>query len=442
MEVIEVYGYVRVSTDEQEKTGFSIDSQVTDIEEEAERRGFILNDIFVDDGYSATYLKRPSIQKLIRILAKSKKPKVIITRHPDRLVRNLTYKRSLQCVFKKFNVHIICLQGSWEGKDSDADVVADISMLFAENEVRKIPRRVIDGYRGSADLGNYPIGGVPPRGYRREKNKNGKGSYLIPCEKEAKEVVKIFETLATNLYTIRRMTKHLQKNKVMGKRWDEKIVRNIVDNPIYYGRLTTEWYDKENHTIPLISKELWTKVQNIVHHRKAMTHHHYYFKRLVRCQTCGSYLTCEPAWKTKRNGKDKILYKYYTCQTCKKRINEQNILKSFLQTYNRYKYKILDKKIIEETEEKIKKIKQRIEYLNKDYDDGMIEEEFYRSSIQVAYQKIHSLQQEIETIHTSNIQDFYSLSQMQQRAFIVANVKEIHVDLKEKKIDIQYLQEE
>lgn len=410
----------------------------------------------VDDGYSASNLRRPNVQQLIRRLSSNNNAKLLLIRHPDRLVRNLMLKRSLECAFAKYNVKVMTLHGSWDGQDTDSSMVADISMLFAENEIKKIPKRVKDGYRGSALSGNYPIGGkTVPRGYKKEFNKQkGKGSKLVADGDNAIEVIKIFNTLATNRLTVRQMAKYLDKNRVMEKRWNEKQLMEMLDDPIYYGRLVREWFDSEDpnileaektmwystisHTEPLVSKELWEEVQAIIHHRKSITKHSYLFKCLVQCKECGTYLTCDPAWKTKKNKKDKVLYKYFYCKKCNKRINEMYIFNSFIDSYGDYKREVQDTELIHSLQAKIRNIRKRIEYLNNDYDNGIIDDETYNMSIRVAYQTIKANQKEIEMIKASTDMDFENLTHLQKRAIIVANVEKVEVDLFEKKCYFHY----
>lgn len=458
MKKIEFYGYCRVSTDEQEKYGFSITEQEVDLFNKARAMGneIPVENMYVDDGYSASNLKRPMIQALIRKLTANYSPKILYIRHPDRLIRDLMLKRSLQCVFEKYHVTIITLHGSWNGKDSESDIVADITMLFAENEIKKIPQRVRDGYRGSALNGNYPLGGKNvPRGYRKQMNKRlGKGYYLVPDGENAIEIVKIYNTMATNRLTVRQMAKYLHKNRIMGLKWNEKQLIKMLDNPIYYGRLKRDWFDSEDtkildeqkglwysttcHTEPLVSKELWMTVHGIIHHKKSQTKHNYLFKRLIQCKECGTYLTCDPAWKTKKNKKEKILYKYHYCKKCKKRINEDFILEQFLESYSSFKTNIQDKELISSLQSKIKKIRKRIDYLNDDFDNGIIDDETYNANVRLAYQSIKANQEEIKLIKSSNETDFSSLSHLQKRAIIVANVEKIEVDLNEKKVFFIY----
>lgn len=57
--------YARVSSEEQAKHGFSIENQKRQCIEFAERNGYYIEKVFVDEGKSAKNLDRPEIQDLM-----------------------------------------------------------------------------------------------------------------------------------------------------------------------------------------------------------------------------------------------------------------------------------------------------------------------------------------------------------------------------------------
>ena len=63
-------GYIRVSTDMQADKGTSLDNQYARIQEYAMQRGFILENIFEDAGYSGKNTNRPGFQAMFNRLRK------------------------------------------------------------------------------------------------------------------------------------------------------------------------------------------------------------------------------------------------------------------------------------------------------------------------------------------------------------------------------------
>jgi site-specific DNA recombinase len=81
--------YARVSSEEQAKHGFSIENQKKQCKEFAERNGYYVEKMFVDEGKSAKNLDRPEIQDLITYCSKkSNKINAVIIWRLDRISRN------------------------------------------------------------------------------------------------------------------------------------------------------------------------------------------------------------------------------------------------------------------------------------------------------------------------------------------------------------------
>jgi hypothetical protein len=80
-------GYVRVSTEEQARSGLGLDAQRAAVESEAARRGWTL-DLAVDDGYSAKDLRRPAITAALAQL-RAGDAQVLVVAKLDRLSRSL-----------------------------------------------------------------------------------------------------------------------------------------------------------------------------------------------------------------------------------------------------------------------------------------------------------------------------------------------------------------
>ena len=81
--------YVRVPSEEQAKHGFSIENQKKVCSEFAERNGYYIDKLFVDEGKSAKNLDRPEIQELMLYCSKKKNNiKAVIIWRLDRISRN------------------------------------------------------------------------------------------------------------------------------------------------------------------------------------------------------------------------------------------------------------------------------------------------------------------------------------------------------------------
>lgn len=429
-------GYVRVSTDEQGKFGFSIIDQKNEIMSYAERNNIVIDRFYEDDGYSATTLKRPNVQKLLKLVAEGKVRRIFI-RHSDRLIRNLLLQRSLQKIFEMFKVTVVSLNFDTDCSTPEKAFQTDFSGLLNEFEVKKVSPRTRKGLRGSASSGNYSVGGKPPLGYKREKNeKLGKGSYLIIDKEQGEVIVKIFNTLASNRVTVTDMAKYLNKNRVLNRRWNIRQLFRMLDNPIYYGKFEQDWYEEEGHTIPLVDKDLWDEVQTVIHKKKRGTVNFYLFKRVVQCKDCGCYTVLESSNKARKRGY--VTYRYYKCPMCCKRINEKLVKKEFVNSFSLSQTDVLDQYYIKKLKKKIELKRNRIELMNKDFDNNLMEEEYYSIEIKKVYKDIKSLNKEITDFSKNDLKDFEALTNMQKRALILSNVEKIIVSFKNEEISIKF----
>ena len=70
----------------------------------------------------------------------------------------------------------------------------------------------------------------------------------------------------------------------------------LIRNPIYYGDFLWKGVLYQGKHIPLISKELWERVQNKFNNNRSRSHkrkkHHFLFSGLMRCN-CGCLITAE-----------------------------------------------------------------------------------------------------------------------------------------------------
>ncbi len=81
-------GYIRVSTDMQADKGTSLDNQIARIQEYASEKGYTLEKIYEDAGYSGRNTKRPGFQEMFTRLRQGGINAVIVW-HSTRFARNL-----------------------------------------------------------------------------------------------------------------------------------------------------------------------------------------------------------------------------------------------------------------------------------------------------------------------------------------------------------------
>lgn len=435
--------YSRVSTKEQASQGASIEAQIQEHKDYASSHGFTISKFYSDEGYSAGSFDRPALQEMIKFVAQNKKVNGkypynihLLIRYQNRLIRDIAKKRSLQAVFKTYNINVICLNGRWEGTPIDGGLATDIQMIFDENERTQISPRVIASYKRIAEDGFYPFGGPAPIGYT--KVNIGNRVKLKKDPDRADMIEQIFKIMALNKYTLVELIEYLNSINALGIYWHKNKMWHLINNPLYYGRFVTKWFDSEEsdhigpywhsheaHTEPIVSKELFEKVQKACHYSKIKEYHYYPFKGKVKCSICGEWMGLESVYKVAKGRKK--LYQYYRCSHCNKRIN-QNFIRQYIVTHHP---KLDVPKGNQDEIKRLKRIiaqkKRSIEITEKYFEDGLMDEDEYSLQYSNSLKNIKEAKKLLRKIVNAVQRNFNRMSEEEQKSLIFRTVKEIIV---------------
>ena len=321
--------YARVSSEEQAKHGFSIENQKNVCIEFAQKNGYIVDKVFVDEGKSAKNLERPEIQELMDYCSKKKNHiNAVIIWRLDRISRNTTdYHGVLRPLFERKGIKL--LSATEANVDTiEGDLMRNIGMSFAEYERKIIGFRTIAGLRQKASQGEYPH--QAPVGYKNITREDGSKAIAID-EKNAFYVKRAFEMYDSGMYSLRSLTNKLYEDGFRtkkGKKVAKTTIEYMLKNIIYIGvfKFEDKIYENAKHK-PIISKELFYRVQErLIDPNKTRKHNiDFAYTGLIRCEHCGCLLTAEL-----KKGK----YIYYHCTgnkggNCKRDyINETKIDKA------------------------------------------------------------------------------------------------------------------
>ncbi|MBQ8537012.1 MAG: recombinase family protein, partial [Clostridia bacterium] len=157
--------YMRVSTEEQAKEGFSIDAQRRVLEAQAIVGGFNATQAYIDEGKSGKNLRRPQVQNLIADCKEQKISAVIVWRL-DRLSRSLRDTLMLiEDVFAPNGIALISATESLDTSTPSGRLMINILASFAQNEREVNQQRVSMVMQDLAKQCRH-LGGLPPFGYR------------------------------------------------------------------------------------------------------------------------------------------------------------------------------------------------------------------------------------------------------------------------------------
>lgn len=309
--------YVRVSTEEQAKHGYSLGQQAQECIDFADKNGYEVAEIFTEEGESAKNLVRTELKKLFTYCAKNKqKIDGLIFWRWDRLSRG--EQTDYYKLFKFFKVNNITPLSVRENNEDtpEGELLRWITQGTSRYEWRKIGDRTKLGLKGAMLRGRWvslaPVGYLNDPEPNREKNKS-----LIPCPVNAKHIKKIFELFNTGLYT---KTEILSEVKKDGFRTNDmkNAVDRILRRHIYRGYVDNKALKEPVKGIfePLIDDKTFYRAQELFEGKKSKIIEcplnkedklAFPLKKFIKCPNCGRNLT---ASLSKGNGGK---FPYYHC---------------------------------------------------------------------------------------------------------------------------------
>jgi Site-specific recombinases, DNA invertase Pin homologs len=232
--------YVRVSTDEQSTEGYSLDAQKAILADYCIAEGWEIFDIYEDDGYSGTNIKRPAYS---RMMDNINEWDVILVMKMDRIHRN---SRNFMSMMDRLNHEGKMFVSSTESLDTTNALgrfVVDMIQRIAQLESEQIGERTYMGMREKAESmentkdESRTLGFNPPFGYSLS---NG---ILLTNEDELGIVKGIFgsylegQTMDSIAYDLNKSGTLTRK----GNPWNVYNLRTILHNPVYAGYM--RWDD-------------------------------------------------------------------------------------------------------------------------------------------------------------------------------------------------------
>jgi len=136
-----VAGYIRVSTDEQANSGLGLEAQRSVIEQECQRRGWKLTQVYEDAGASGSSLNgRPALREALEA-ARSHAADALVVAKLDRLSRSLLDFAALMDQARKEGWALVALDLGVDTTTASGEMVANVMATFAQFERRLIGER-------------------------------------------------------------------------------------------------------------------------------------------------------------------------------------------------------------------------------------------------------------------------------------------------------------
>ena len=156
--------YIRVSTEEQAKQGYSIPAQREDLEGYARRNGLAVAGVFVDEGKSARkrYTSRPAFMQMLEMV-KAGEIDVILFIKLDRWFRSIADYYEVQKILDAHNVAWKTTQEDYDTETTNGRMYINIRLTIAQDEADRTSDRIKFVFEnkvahGEAIFGCTPLG--------------------------------------------------------------------------------------------------------------------------------------------------------------------------------------------------------------------------------------------------------------------------------------------
>ena len=396
--------YLRVSTEDQAREGFSLPEQKERLETFCKFKGYEIVDYYEDAGISAkTGNYRPEFERLKEDI-KSKRINTIIALKLDRITRSIFDWEKLMTFLDENDAYIDCANDEVNTTNANGKMISRLLMSVSQNEIERTSERTKVGLAGAIKQGHLPS--QAPLGYKHENKK------LVIDYSTKDVVVRIFE-LYYNGNSYQTISNILNEEQVLGKtNWRDSTITAILENEVYkgdfvHGKRTKHPTYYENVVEPLVSKEMWEdcqvqKKKNSRAYQRTLT---YLFLQKICCPRCNNLMGGKAT--KKKNGN---VYYYYYCNDCKINLKE-NIIEEYFENFineiveydsvvNQFFLPMIKQKFDEPKElleKELDKQNAKLDRIRKAYISGAFDLEEYNAEKKIVDEAISKIQSELNT---------------------------------------------
>jgi site-specific DNA recombinase len=341
-----VITYIRVSTDEQANTGFSLRDQQAKLNTHCESRGYKVLERFSED-FSAKTFDRPTFKILVDFIKKNKGvvSKLVFLKW-DRFSRNATEALIMIKELTRLGVECEAIEQPLDLSVPENKLLLVIYLSTPEIENDRRSLNTSSGIRRALKEGRYC--NVAPFGYKYSRDERNK-PILVPDGYKAELIKESFELYCSGIskQEVRRIL------APKGIKLSRSRFSAMFDNVLYSGKILIPAHGDEPEAIiegahqAIISEELFQKTQILSSKSKAIqskpksTKVELPLRGFLVCPKCGNNLTGSGS----RSQTGKRFY-YYHCQNgCRHRENAEYLNLKFAEFLDEITLKPKHKKV-------------------------------------------------------------------------------------------------
>lgn len=472
--------YIRVSTEEQAKEGYSISAQKQKLKSFCISQDWEVAGLYADEGVSAKDINRPELKRMLDDIENNKIDCVLVYRL-DRLTRSVFDLYKLLELFEKNNCKFRSSTEVYDTTSALGRMFITIVAALAQWERENMGERIAFGFAEKVRQGKYALN-FRPIGYDLDLE-TGK----LTINTSEAHIIKLIFDLYLKGYGANRICKHLNANGIKtkaGNNWNDKPLMQILKNPLYKGYI--RWNDT---VIPskhdaIIEPEVFDHVQNIIVSRRTAdprrVSSEYIFSGKLKCNSCGSSLVGFYTTSKLSSGEVRK-YRQYRCLKkktgeCKgfRNVSERKLEEAFMDYIDQEDFSNFIEEsasagdnILNETDsptelnkahlkkelEKIERRKKKWQYAWADDDDAMSYEDFKErmKEAKTEEERIKNLLSSLETPQEDNLtfehheiiqalqeitRNWQTLKTNKKKNAIDSIIEQIHIDYVEDKLVI------
>ncbi len=284
--------YVRKSTEDEDRQVLSLEAQKAELYEFALKEKLDIIKTF-EESQTAKEPGRPVFNKMLEEIEKGK-AFGILAWHPDRLARNSVDGGKIIYLVDSGKIRELKFPTFWFENTPQGKFMLNIAFGQSKYYVDNLSENVKRGLRQKLRRGERP--GLAPVGYLNEL----RSRTLIKDPERFRFIKKLFELYSAGKYSLKDLREKMSSAGLRsrkGKKLSVSVIQHILSNPVYYGAFKYKGELYQGKHEPLISKELFDKVQKVVTDKskpkKRKPAKQRAFRGLFKCGECGCAITSE-----------------------------------------------------------------------------------------------------------------------------------------------------
>ena len=408
--------YIRVSTEDQAREGFSLGEQEEKLLQLCKFKELEVYKVYKDAGISAKDMEhRPQFQEMLKDM-KEGKLNYIVAYKLDRITRSVRDLEELISVLEQYNCFLLCDRDDVNTSTANGRFFVRMLTVLSQLEIEIVSERTKFGLNGAIKSGHIP--GQRPFGYKSAEDKR-----MVIDNATRPYVEKIFDMYLEGK-SFQQIANYFKESNIYPKKnWKDTTIQKIIDNKIYMGDY--EQYKRigkqenlepivyMNVVEPIISRAKWEECQRQKErNQRTYTRDRIYtFFQRLKCPNCSRIMKCKGSGGTKRK------YMYYTCEHCHINFNENHVellLKDFI--YDLLEYDMAVKKfflpVLEDKsnnidtstiDKEIRELQKQRDRIKQAYIKGIVEIDDFKEDYNLIEDKLANLEtKKLELINLEN----------------------------------------